>query len=119
MKKAAKDNDVTFAETDEFSRNSFIPQIGNPPEFIGAAFSLTHTNQVSPPVKTNQGTFIIQLLSKTAIDDSLFAEVKDSLTSVVLQKKQSQVYQDWFAQVKKEAEIKDYRSEYFREVSPY
>jgi parvulin-like peptidyl-prolyl isomerase len=115
LKKAADENNVTFAEPDQFSRDSFIPQIGNPPEFIGAAFSLTEPKQISFPVKTNLGTFIIQLVSRSSIDDSLFVAVKDSVTSVLLQKKQGQLYQDWFAQVKEEAEIKDFRSEYFRE----
>lgn len=115
LKKAAEENNVTFAEPDQFSRNSFIPQVGNPPELIGAAFSLTEPNQISSPVKTNMGAFIIQLISRFTVNDSLFVAVKDSVTSVLLQKKQGQVYQDWFAQVREEAEIKDYRSEYFRE----
>jgi hypothetical protein len=34
---------------------------------------------------------------------------------MLMQKKQTQVYQDWFAQVREEAKIEDYRSEYFRE----
>lgn len=115
LRKAATDNDATFAEPDEFTRGSSIPPIGNPPEFIGKAFSLTEPNQVSSPVKTNRGTFIIQLVSKTALDDSLFVSVKDSVMTVLMQKKQTQVYQDWFAQVREEAKIEDYRSEYFRE----
>jgi len=115
LKKAAEENNVTFAEPAEFSRNSFIPQIGNPPEFIGAAFSLTQPNQISSPVETSLGAFILQLVSRSPVDDSLFVAVKDSLTSVLLQTKQGQLYQNWFAQIKKEAEIKDYRSEYFRE----
>ncbi len=115
LKKASEQNNATFAEPAQFSRNSFIPQVGNPPEFIGAAFSLTEPNQISSPVKTNLGAFILQLVSRSTVNDSLFVAVKDSLTSVLLQQKQGQVYQNWFAQVKKEAEIKDYRSEYFRE----
>jgi peptidyl-prolyl cis-trans isomerase D len=115
LKKAAEDNDATFDEPDEFTRSSSVPRIGNPPEFIGRAFSLTEPNQVSSPVKTNRGTFIIQLVSKTALDDSLFFSVRDSVMTVLMQKKQSQVYQDWFAQVREEAKIEDYRSEYFRE----
>jgi peptidyl-prolyl cis-trans isomerase D len=115
LKKAAEESNATYSETDEFSRSSNIPNIGKLPEFIGKAFSLTEPNQISPPVKTRLGTFIIQLLSRTAVDDSLFAAVKDSISYTVLQKKQNETYQNWFAQVKKEAIIKDYRSEYFRE----
>lgn len=119
LKKAAEENNATYAEPEEFSRNGYIPQIGNPPEFIGTAFSLTQPDQISSPVKTNLGAFIIQLESRSSINDSLFAAVKDSVTGVVLQKKQAQFYQDWFAQIKKDAKIEDYRSEYFTDMGAY
>jgi peptidyl-prolyl cis-trans isomerase D len=119
LKEAAEESDATYAKPDEFSRNLPPPQIGRSPEFLGAAFSLTEPKQVSPPVKASQGTFIIQLVSRTLADDSLFIAVKDSISFVVLQKKQGEAYQDWFTQVKTQADIKDYRAEYFRDVSPY
>ncbi len=119
LAKAAKDNDATYKETDEFSRNSFVPEIGNLPEFTGTAFSLNSQNRLSPPIKTDRGAFIIELVSRTAIDDSLFLSVKDSLSTVVLQDKQRQVYQDWYSQLRESAEIVDNRSEYFREQDMY
>ena len=119
LKKAAKDNDAIYKETDEFSRNSFLPEIGNAPEFIGASFSLGPQNRLSPPIKTDRGTFIIEFVSRTKIDDSLFLSIQDSLSSVVLQEKQTQLYQDWFTQLRESAEIEDFRSEYFREQSVY
>jgi peptidyl-prolyl cis-trans isomerase D len=119
LKDAADQNNATYAEPAEFSRNSPPPGIGGAPEFIGTAFSLTQPNQISSPVKTDLGAFIIQLVSRSTPNDSLFAAVKDSLTWVALQKKQSQVYQEWFAQVRKQAEIKDYRSEFYRESGEY
>jgi peptidyl-prolyl cis-trans isomerase D len=119
LEQAAKDNNATYAETDELSRNSLLPGIGSVPEFMGTAFSLSPQNRLSPPVKTDQGAFIIEYVSKTPINDSLFASVKDSIASVVLQNKQTQVYQNWFAQLRESAKIEDYRSEYFRESSTY
>jgi len=115
LKEAAEENQAKFAESEEFSRSGFISGVGNPPELIGAAFSLTQPGQISQPVKTNLGSFIAQLVSRTEPSDSVFTAEKDSLSLVVLQKMQSQVYQDWFTQVKQNADIKDYRSEYFRE----
>jgi parvulin-like peptidyl-prolyl isomerase len=119
LKDAAEQSNATYANPDAFTLNSPPQQVGRSPEFIGAAFALTEPNQVSSPVKARQGSFIIQLESKTLVDDSLYAAVKDSISFVVLQKKQGEAYQDWFAQVKEQAEIKDYRAEYFRDVSPY
>jgi peptidyl-prolyl cis-trans isomerase D len=119
LKKAAKDNNAIYKQTGQFSRNSFVPEIGNVPEFIGVSFSLNLQNRLSPPIKTDRGSFIIELVSRTRIDDSLFFSIKDSLGSVVLQNKQGQVYQDWFTQLRESAKIEDYRSEYFREQSIY
>jgi parvulin-like peptidyl-prolyl isomerase len=119
LEQAAKDNSAVYKEPDEFSRNSPLPEISNAPEFIGASFALNPQNRLSPPIKADRGAFIIEFVSKTGVNDSLFASVKDSLGSVVLQNKQSQVYQDWFAQLRKSAKIEDYRSEYFREQSTY
>jgi peptidyl-prolyl cis-trans isomerase D len=119
LKKAAEQSKATYANPEAFTRNSPPQQVGRSPEFIGAAFALTEPRQVSPPVKAGQGAFIIQLDSRTSADDSLFAAVKDSLSFVVLQQKQREAYQDWFTQVKKQADIKDYRAEYFRDVSPF
>ena len=119
LKKAAKDNDATYKETDEFSRNSSVPEIGNLPEFVGTCFSLNLQNRLSPPIKTDRGAFIIELVSRTAIDDSLFISLQDSLNSVVLQDKQRRVYEDWYTQLRESAEIVDNRSEYFREQDIY
>jgi len=119
LEEAAKDNNAMYAETEELSRSPSASGIGNVPEFIGTSFSLSPQNPLSPPIKTDQGTFIIEFVSKTRIDDSLFASIKDSLSSVVLQNKQTQVYQDWFAQLRKSAKIEDHRSEYFREETAY
>ncbi|MGB8657396.1 MAG: peptidylprolyl isomerase [Candidatus Zixiibacteriota bacterium] len=119
LQKAAEENNATYAEPDEFARGTTVPQIGKIPEFIGAAFSLNLPGQVSAPVKTSLGAFIIQLVSRSAPGDSAFVAVKDSLTWVVLQKKQSQLFQDWFTQIRKHADIKDYRSEFYRESGSY
>ena len=119
LKKAATDRNAIYKESVEFSRNSVFPEIGRLPEFVGASFSLNSQNRLSPPIKTERGTYVIEFISRTGIDDSLFLSMKDSLSSAVLQNKQSQVYQDWFTQLRESAEIEDYRSEYFREQSIY
>ncbi len=119
LKKAATDNNAIYKESVEFSRNSILPETGRLPEFVGASFSLNSENRLSSPIKTERGTYIIEFISRTGIDDSLFVSVKDSLSSVVLRNKQLQVYQDWFAQLRESAKIEDHRSEYFREQTLY
>ena len=115
LKDAAAQNNATFAEPAEFTRNSPLPEISAASEFIGKAFSLTHPGEISSPVQTGLGAFVIQLVSRSVPSDSVFAAEKDSLSYVVLQKKQGQVYQGWFSQIRKNADIQDYRSAYYRE----
>ncbi|MFH1335787.1 MAG: peptidylprolyl isomerase, partial [Candidatus Zixiibacteriota bacterium] len=115
LKVAAEQNNATYAEPVEFTVSSPPPEIKATPEFIGKAFSLISPGQISSPVRTGLGSFIIQLVSRSVPSDSLFAAVKDSISYVVLQKKQGQVYQDWFSQIRKHSDIKDYRSSYYRE----
>ncbi len=114
LKVAAEQNKATYAEPDEFTANNPPPEIKSAPEFIGRAFSMTRPGEISSPLRTGVGAFIIQLLSRSAPSDSSFAAVKDSIRYVVLQRKQGQAYQDWFSQIRKKADIKDYRSSYYR-----
>ena len=115
LKVAAEQNNATYAEPAEFTVSSPPPEIKAAPEFIGKAFSLISSGQISSPVRTGLGSFIIQLVSRSVPSDSLFAAAKDSINYVVLQKKQGQIYQDWFSRIRKQADIKDYRSSYYRE----
>jgi len=115
LKVAAEQNNATYVEPAEFTVSSPPLEIKAAPEFIGKAFSLTSSGQISSPARTNLGAFIIQLVSRSVPNDSLFAAARDSISYVVLQKKQGQVYQDWFSQIRKQADIKDYRSSYYRE----
>jgi peptidyl-prolyl cis-trans isomerase D len=115
LKVAAEQNNATYAEPAEFTVSSPPAEIKAAPEFIGKTLSLSTVGEISPPVETDLGAFIIQLASRSVPDDSVYAAIKDSLSYVVLQKKQGQAYQDWFSRIRKQADIKDYRSSYYRE----
>ena len=114
LKVAAEQNKATYAEPAEFTANTPPPEIKSAPEFIGKVFSMTRPGEISSPLRTGVGAFIIQLLSRSVPSDSSFAVVKDSISYVVLQRKQGQAYQDWFSQIREKADIKDYRSSYYR-----
>ncbi|MCJ7498168.1 MAG: peptidylprolyl isomerase [candidate division Zixibacteria bacterium] len=115
FKKMAEESKEKVMDSGEFTRNSFVPGIGQDPEFIGSAFALS-TNQISPPVKTDQGTYILQLFSKSAVNDSTFKIQGDSLTIQLLRKKQSDFYTQWFENLKKSAKIEDFRNQYYKET---
>jgi peptidyl-prolyl cis-trans isomerase D len=115
FRKVAEESKEKVMDSGEFTRNSFVPGVGKDPEFIGSAFALS-TNQISPPVKTDQGTYILQLVSKSAVNDSTLKIQGDSLTIQLLRKKQSDFYTQWFENLKKSAKIEDFRNQYYKET---
>jgi len=115
FKKVAEESKEKVVDSGEFTRNSFIPGIGQDPEFIGSAFALSQ-NQVSSPVKTTQGAYLLQLVSKSTVIDSTFQVHSDSLKLELLRKKQSDFYTQWFQNLKKNSKIEDFRNQYYKET---
>jgi parvulin-like peptidyl-prolyl isomerase len=111
LKKAAKKFDQEINVTQEFTRNSYLPQFA--PEVIGAAFALTSDRKISPPVATENGAYILELVSKSEIDLTGFEAVKDSLRTELSGKKQTSTFQLWYTQLKEKAEIESYLDEYY------
>ncbi len=115
FKKVAEESKEKVMDSGEFTRNSSVPGIGQDPEFIGSAFALS-TNQISPPVKTTQGAYLLQLVSKSAVNDSTFQVHSDSLKLELLRRKQSDFYTQWFQNLKKNSKIEDFRNQYYKET---
>lgn len=100
--------------SDFFSRDSFPAQVGNNPDFIGTAFSLSEKNKISKPVRTDSGVYLIEFVSRIPASEEKFAQEKDSLYQNLLIQKKTQAYLDWFEQVKKQAKIEDYRNRFYK-----
>lgn len=111
LKKAAKKFDQEIKVTEEFTRNSFVPQFT--PEVIGAAFALTPDHKISPPIKTEKGAYVLELISKSGVDEAGFEAVKDSLRAELSQKKQINTFQLWYTRLKEKAEIENYLDEHY------
>lgn len=116
FKKVAGKYGEEVKDSGEFNRNSYIPGVGKQPEFIGTAFALDKENRLSPPIELRNGTYILQLISKSEVNDSYFQAKGDSLSLDLLRKKQVDFYTLWFENLKKNAKIKDLRNQYFRET---
>jgi len=114
--KVAKRYDEQVKDSGEFTRNSSVPGIGKQPEFIGTAFALDQMNRISPPIKLTSGTFLLQLISKSEVDETVFQAQKDSLSLDLLRRKQVDFYTQWFENLKKKAKIEDFRDQYYRET---
>ena len=112
MEVIAQRDSLEFKKTEPFTRNSFIPGIGRDPAFIGTAFGL-EPGEISEPVEGVRGYYIIKLLEKTAFDPEDYKTKAELIRQDLERRKQQQAFTQWFENIKKKAEIKDYRDRYF------
>lgn len=72
-----------------------------------AAFSLRKGRHIQP-LEENNKWYLLMLLDKEEASYIPFSEVKESLRSEYLTKKQEEVWEDWLENLKKKAKIKRY-----------
>ncbi len=112
FKLAAKENNLEIYETDYFTLQGNVEKVGRDPKFSGTAFGLS-TGEISEPTESNRGYYIIKLLDRTKIHESLFKSEKENIEQQLLKQKQQQIYTAWVKHLEKSAKIEDYRDEYF------
>ena len=87
----------------------FQPGLGNEPKVIAQAFQ-QEVNSVSPPVMGDNGVYVVQLMNKTeAGTPSNIAQLRQQVANPA----QGQVAGQLMQAMKKEASIKDYRSNFY------
>ncbi len=108
---AAADS-LELKQTDEFTASANIPGVGREPRFAGTAMSL-EVGDISEPIEGTRGYYVLQVLDKTEFDEEAFAQQKESLKSQLAVRQRNQMFALWYTKLKDEANIKDYRNEYF------
>jgi peptidyl-prolyl cis-trans isomerase D len=111
--KAGEPYGMTYTETEMITRKGTIPGIGRSAELLGAAFALKNIGEVSAPTKHSAGSAIVILLAKNAANIDDFAAVKDSLQTVVLQKKQQEAYAQWFDNLASNSKIESFVDKFY------
>ena len=96
---------------DSVSFTAFIvPELGNEPQFIGAAFNKQLINKISDPIAGNQGVYVVKSGGVTGV--SSIGQTAASQKNQVEQMLKQQAGQA-IALLKKSADIKDYRSKFY------
>jgi peptidyl-prolyl cis-trans isomerase D len=90
---------------------SFIPNIGNEPKVVGAAFNKALLNKVSAPIAGNSGVFVIEPTSVTA-KPSLDGGA-EAAKSTMKQSWLQQIQGHFINALQQSAKIEDYRSKFF------
>lgn len=96
---------------DSLSFNAFVvPELGNEPEFIGAAFNKQIQNKISSPIAGNTGVFVVKSGGVTGV--STLGQTAEVQKTQIEQSLKQQAAQE-VTVLRKAADIKDYRSKFY------
>ncbi len=116
LQAAAAEKGLTVGTAGPFTRSAPNPVFGQANAAIGAAFG-TPVGQVSEPVATTAGVFLIRPTSRTQADRRSFDAQKAQLRQVATYQRQQALYQAWIESARKNAKIKDNRDRLFGRAS--
>ncbi|MFH1459497.1 MAG: peptidyl-prolyl cis-trans isomerase [Candidatus Omnitrophota bacterium] len=110
FEQAGQSKNLEVKETKDFTRNGYIPELGFAQDFAETIFQL-EAGQVSLVINTPKGYCIAALINKTPIDEETFNKEKENYQARVLTKKKNEFLNDWFTQIKAEANPETYLEE--------
>lgn len=106
-------SELRVQRTGPFSPAGFVPGVGRDLVFVGAASAL-EVGEVSKPVESVRGYYIIKLIDRTAIDSTAYQAQRANLMTQIAQEKRNRFVSEWLEHLKKNADIVDNRDLLFR-----
>lgn len=104
---------INVQQTGKFTpQTASIPNIGRDYSFINAALKLD-INKMSGPVKGLRGYYFIKVTERTSFDKDAYTTQSSNLRNTMLQEKRSRYLNQWVAELKESANIKDNRHLFF------
>jgi parvulin-like peptidyl-prolyl isomerase len=104
---------AVVSNAENFTASATIPGIGRDPAFAQAALN-AELNEISEPVKSSRGSYLLKVTERTEVDSTLFNIQKNSLRDNLLTQKKNMIFSDWLAALKDDAEIEDDRHLFYR-----
>lgn len=104
---------VKVQRTGSFTLAGTVPGIGRDMNFIGAISGM-NVSEISPPVQSLRGAYLIQLVARAPFDSSAYGLQKETLRTQLLQEKKNRFQSEWLAKLKEDADIEDNRDTFFR-----
>lgn len=106
LTEVAQAKGLTPQATGGFKRGDAVPGIGFNPEMAAAAFALSSEKPLpEAPVRGEQGVLVFRLLERRLPEAQSGLAEMDALKEQLRQRKQRDVYQNWMAQARSQAEI--------------
>jgi peptidyl-prolyl cis-trans isomerase D len=98
------------SQSPEFTRTSFVPDIGRMNEVVGAAFALP-VGVVSQPIVTRDAVYVIRVDKRVEADKAAWEKQKATQRSQIVQTLREQTVKDFLADLRTNAKIVDHRKE--------
>jgi len=108
LDEAARAQSLTVEQSGRFARSSLVPGMGQFNEAVGAAFGL-NVAQISAPIKTNEGVFVLKLEELAEADSADFELVAPVFRMQTLQALRTERVQQYLVGLRESADIRDDR----------
>ena len=112
FEEAAEEDSMEIKETGSFGFFDYIIDVGNETKFTGTALNLNE-GEVSKPVQTPKGWYLIKLTEKSLADTTNANDRKNYIYSALLDNKRQVNFTAWLENLRDKAKIKDFRDRYF------
>ena len=110
---AAKKYELESKTTNEFKVGDYLPGVGSDIKFTAAAVYQEET-QISKPIETTRGYFIIKTIDKTDFDIQIYNSKKDEIKKSLIQEKQNSILNEWINSLVNNSDIVDNRKDFYR-----
>ncbi len=105
-KKIAEESGATPGTTGFFTRRGPVPEIGNDPDLIEAAFHLNDKNRYPDRIFEHaSGALLIRWEAHKGIDKTVFEKEKKAYRFSLMRLKQSTAYQSWLDALRRKAKV--------------
>lgn len=108
LEQAAKADTLESIKSPPFTRTSFVPELGQMTEAVGAAFALP-VGAVSAPIKTDNAVFVMRVDRRIASDSAAWLKQKDTQRQTVLDTLRRTRFEEFLADLRQVSKVVDNR----------
>ncbi len=108
FEKTAAKTDAEVKETEDFTREAYVSELGMAPALKEAAFALEEGSVAKEVIELEQGFLVIQSLVTPELDEEVFEEEREAFGHKVLKGKRSAVFSEHFLALRERARIVNY-----------
>ncbi len=112
LDEVASDQGLTVQTTNLFSRLDFVPGLGQANEVIGSSFAAA-PNEVVGPVQSEGRFYLVEVTQRVEANRQVFELGKEEMRAQLVVQRRDTAVDEWLADLRDQADIKDYRREFF------